>query len=370
MAVIDLIKNKTAKEKAKIKSKEIAKLPNISKHKRKDNYFDGDIEARNITEIDGGIQYFARAWDNLGKPIGFGKDGSVEWERFRVFNPPILVEDPNGIIVRTWVEKDGGKHRDTLKEDPKEALLKDLAHTIKQVGKIGSGVVAGKIGNTVSTFYPDVDRGTRHSSGSSSLGYIWATFINKVTNPGNELDSDTATTISNAWTGSTGTDNWNTLTEPIYIFDTSALPDADTIDSATFSTYGSSKADPTASVPTFNVYKAVTVSNTAIAAGDYNTNEGTAFSTAISYADISVAGYNDWALNATGLLNISATGFSKFCHREAAHVVAASAPTWATWVGNHQYISFSSNETGTTKDPKLVVTHTEASTFVPTVMMF
>src|SRR3990167_1069334 len=36
---------------------------------------------------------------------GFGADGSVEIERFRIYNPPILVDDPNGTIIREWTDE-------------------------------------------------------------------------------------------------------------------------------------------------------------------------------------------------------------------------------------------------------------------------
>src|SRR3990167_8130850 len=45
-------------------------------------------EVKNI-EINGqhGIELFARAWRGT-QQLGFGSDGSVEIERFRIFNPP------------------------------------------------------------------------------------------------------------------------------------------------------------------------------------------------------------------------------------------------------------------------------------------
>src|SRR3989344_2016473 len=50
-------------------------------------------EIQSVQKIEGGIEILARAWKD-GKQLGFGKDGSVEIERFKIFNPPILVDDP------------------------------------------------------------------------------------------------------------------------------------------------------------------------------------------------------------------------------------------------------------------------------------
>ena len=85
-----LLKNKDGKQKAKIKAKEICKVNHIGKTKR------GNLEVKiiSIKEIEGGIEVMARAWKK-GKQLGFGKDGSVDIERFNIYNPPVLVEDDN-----------------------------------------------------------------------------------------------------------------------------------------------------------------------------------------------------------------------------------------------------------------------------------
>ena len=51
-----------------------------------------------IEEIEGGIQIFAQAWNLDGTQVGFGKDGTVDIERFQIINPPILVPDENGDV--------------------------------------------------------------------------------------------------------------------------------------------------------------------------------------------------------------------------------------------------------------------------------
>jgi hypothetical protein len=111
------------------------------------------VEIQKIEKIDGGIQIFARAWKG-DKQLGFGKDGSVEIERFRIFNPPILVDDPEGTIIREWIDDSGAVRQRKLREDPTAAIRADLAHTISIVGKDDANIVAGKVGRTTDTLHP------------------------------------------------------------------------------------------------------------------------------------------------------------------------------------------------------------------------
>ena len=111
-----------------------------------------------------------------GQQLGFGKDGSVEIERFRIFNPPVLVPDPNGEVVRESVDESTGKpkHR-KYREDPVAALRKDLAHTISIVGKDGRSVVKGKVGNTTSTFRPAAGANTPVDGVITNAGSVYST---------------------------------------------------------------------------------------------------------------------------------------------------------------------------------------------------
>src|SRR3990167_4451732 len=86
-------------------------------------------------------------WTPGGKQVGFGKDGTVDIERFVFINPPILVSDPNGDIIREWTDDTTGELKQRkLRESPQEALLQSLAHTISvKKEKFGSErIVRGK----------------------------------------------------------------------------------------------------------------------------------------------------------------------------------------------------------------------------------
>src|SRR3990167_5790290 len=114
----------------------------------------GEVKA---IEINGqhGIELFARAWRGT-QQLGFGADGSVEIERFRIYNPPILIDDPNGTIIRDYIDSNTKQPAQRkLREDPIEAIRQVIAHNAKIVGKENGKIVSGKVGNTTSTFYPD-----------------------------------------------------------------------------------------------------------------------------------------------------------------------------------------------------------------------
>src|SRR3989338_7388092 len=64
----------------------------------------GEVKA---IEVNGqhGVELFARAWRGT-QQLGFGSDGSVEIERFRIFNPPILFDFANVTIIRESINPD------------------------------------------------------------------------------------------------------------------------------------------------------------------------------------------------------------------------------------------------------------------------
>jgi len=178
-SIVNLLVNKTASEKSRIKSAE------ISKHDFKGVYDNAKygvkieiVGSPTPIEVNGqhGIELFARAWQG-NQQLGFGADGTVEIERFRIFNPPILVDDQNGDIIRKWTDTDGNLHQRKLREDQLQAIKETLAHTIKQVGKDNNKIVVGKVGNTTSTFYPDAHpESTSHDAMMASYTRSsWAT---------------------------------------------------------------------------------------------------------------------------------------------------------------------------------------------------
>lgn len=345
-----------AKARATAKGQEIAKLRAIPRTTRSEF----DIEIVSMNAIDGGVEVFARAWKD-GEQIGFGRDGSVEIERFRIFNPPTKVPDPNGPIRRTSVNQITGQpmQKIPLREDPREAVLQVIEQNIKVIPTHGpENIVAGKIGNTTSTFYPDaspestsVDGYVRSNSGGAN------TFL---------TDHDSISS-----TGSNDTQNElyviarpseNPIWRSFALFDTSSIPDTDTIDSATISlqadtSYGNANSAEIVIVDSFPA------SNTAIAAGDmdaFDLHQDTVYSR-VELSAITLDVYTDFTLDSNGIANISKTGVSKFGMRVSLDADLDAGHT-GTIPTNSNGVHFESADNGgTTMDPKLVVVHSAAA---------
>ena len=362
----ELLQNKNAKEKSLIKSREIAKVfKNASSSelaKFTDETYGVEVEILSLASFSKnnchGVEVLAKAWKD-GQPLGFSKDGSVEVERFRFYNPPIMVDDPNGTVER--VRSNGSIRK--LREDPIAAIKESLAHTIKNTGKISGVIVSGKVGNTVSTFYPDPNVESTSVDGMVEQDSTAADFT-AIRNAAGTLSrdnsaDDTAARLESSNINADGF-RWRAIRRGIYLFDTSAIDDADSIDSATLSLSGFAKSDALSATPDINIYSSAPASNTALAAGDYDSLGTTAFSTTITYASFDATNYNDFALNASGLAAITKTGVSKFGSRNANYDVADVDPPYVA-VSNSSLDVDTADTSGTTSDPKLVVTHTAAS---------
>jgi hypothetical protein len=198
---------------------------------------------------------------------------------------------------------------------------------------------------TDSTFYPDPNAETTTVDGYSD--YVDATY----------------STARNAATGETANDSVGSETGPqhslfsgqyyirrtFFLFNTASIPDTDTITSATLSICQSDASHNANSGHTTAVVSSNPASNTAISTADYDQLGTTSFGSA-SYSGTNDT-YKDFSLNSSGLSNISKTGVSKFGQR-GTEDINNSAPT-----GLNQTNIYYADNTGTTRDPKLVVTH-------------
>jgi len=204
-----------------------------------------------------------------------------------------------------------------------------------------------------STFYPDagigndtVDGHCRHWTGSP---ITWADLIAGVGYDAN----GTIDTMAMQMTASAAND-WVSLVRMLFTFDTSDIGSG-TITAATLSLYGSSKVDYLSATPDIGIYASAPADNNALVGGDYDSLGSTAFSTAITYANWATDGYNDFSLNANGRTNINKTGVSTFGARNVNYDVGATEPPWASSQVS-QLVAIAADITGTTSDPKLVVT--------------
>ena len=345
--------NKNFDEKREIKSLEVVKaletnLPPKAEVDFSNNKF--DIEIVKVSKLDKGVEVLARAWRTNKRgnkvQIGFGKDGSVDIERFRIFNVPILVKDDNGTIerkVRDFDEKGNPVVvTEFYREDPKQALLEAVQSTVAvKKQKFGQkNIVKGKIGSTTSTFY----------SGSGD-GYVANSNANFATcrnaSSGSSADHTSSTDGSNTQCS---------LFAAVYYmgrgflpFDTSSLPDGDTIDSATFSLYTISNNN--ADSDTYEAVQTSQASTSSLTTADYDAYTNTSGGS----RSIGSPGYQDITMNATGLTWIDKTGTSKL-GQILGNDLNNTAPT-----GLNRDSYYFSEDSGTTRDPKLVVEHSEAA---------
>ena len=307
-----------------------------------------DIEIVETNVIDGGIEVFARAWKN-GVQLGFGKDGTIDIERFRIFNPPVLVSDPLGDINKDYTNEITGELVvNRFREDPEEAILQSLTHTISNVGKEGTTIIAETIGNTTDTFYSSTGGdGTIRRGPNTQTTWTAArdTADGEVAAAGNVSDFIFADR-------ETGTNF--TVSRQFYPFDTSSIPDTDTISSATFSFYQTNAGSGVRSVGLVQTSQA---SMSSLALADFDTcgavNSATEGATRVTATAVQ---YQDFALNATGLTWIDKTGYTKLGTRLSKDL-DNSAPAAREYIAG----SFA-DETGTANDPKLVVVHSGGET--------
>lgn len=347
--VQQLIEGKSAKERATLKGIEIAKIQNLPRQNVKFSGADYDIEIVQTLAIDGGVSIFARVWNPDGSQIGFGKDGTVDIERFRFFNPPIMVPDGTKSII----DIDGKDVEvDNLKEDPEQALFQSLAHTIK-VKKQSFGsekIVNNRVGNTTDTYYSSMD-GYVQKTGAGST---WASF--------HDASAGTAANTSSSFmsdviTASSTTDTWSGIKRCFILFDTAAIDDADTIDSATLSLYPYSIYNGLSE--SISIVGSTPASETALVTGDFDQLGTTRYASDIEVSSLTNNAYNDFLLNATGESNINLTGKTKF----GAALGGDTDDSPPTWISNEETsVHFRTVEqSGSSADPKLVVEHSVAA---------
>ena len=135
---------------------------------------------------------------------------------------------------------------------------------------------------------------------SPGNAYAWSNIVSQAGTNHTDFTGDTGTIYgySRYDTNPDGS-SWD-IQRSIFIFDTSSLTSSATISDAIFSLNSVSSSGSNA-----NVYTASPASNTDIVNSDHTTYGSTACS-----SDKSITtGWLDWTLNATGISNISKTGY-------------------------------------------------------------
>lgn len=279
--------------------------------------------------------------------------------------------DKRGVGMKEFYIWDSGKNTPTTKQK-KEKIEVDFEKISQRTyvltknvpASFFNGAVFPVFTDTVSTFYPDPNTET-----TSVDGYVlqdtpaprttWSGIRNDTTS---DIVDDSGTTLRTILRKfENDADPWNNMTRSIFLFDTSSLPDTATISAVTLSLYAASKIEAgggfTPAVE-YGIVSSNPTSNTALAVGDYDPAKfgTTDFATRQAYTAITTSAYADFALNASGIANVSLTGISKFAIRVGSDI-DNSEPSGTG--DTYREVNFSSADVaGTTQDPKLVVTYT------------
>lgn len=344
-------------DQANAKAREIAVFGSQSRQSVQFSDAKYDIEIVSMSPIEGGVEVLAKAWTPKGERIGFGIDGSVEIERFKIYNPPVLVPDGT---KKTIMTRETEMVIDNFKKSPVDAILMTVAHSIsvKKQKFTNRKITEGKIGNTTYVFYPHAGTGTAGMDGYLAAwnNYDFPKTWNECYRTYGTADYylDNTSSTGTLEYGHAHSSKFARCGRAFFGFDTSALPDEMSIYSAVFSLYGTGKDNSDGSSPTAGITAALPASNTTIVANDFDNVEHVRFAdTDITYSGFNTAGYNNWTLNATGIASISDTGTTKFAFRFGRDIDNNAPSPAIPHVA--QFSTYQADQTGTTNDPKLTI---------------
>jgi len=204
------------------------------------------------------------------------------------------------------------------------------------------------------TVYPDAHPETTSVDGSTTRNNVLDTWAGIREGNGREAAAGNSADYVVYLISSGTSDRWDTLYRDAFLFDTSSLTDTVTINSATFSLYGTGvKSD--AFSQSITLVSSNPNSNTELVSADYPIGRwgSTEFATRLAISSWNTSAYNDFSLNSNGIANISKTSISKFGTRISADF-DNSPPIWQN-VASSYARSYFAERTGTSQDPKLVV---------------
>ncbi|KKP97242.1 MAG: hypothetical protein UR99_C0017G0025 [Candidatus Moranbacteria bacterium GW2011_GWD2_36_12] len=220
--------------------------------------------------------------------------------------------------------------------------------------------------DTTTTYYPTVDGIVAQYYTTGTNAYSLAQLRSGV---GNTVWDTDASIYIFGITSDVNSAYYRYIMRSIFIFDTSSLTSGASISSASFKFYGNAKLNEGSmwSSAALNLYSAAPASETALAAGDYDSLGSSAYcDTEISYSSFSITGYNTFSLNSTGISAISKTGKTKIGARETYYDLGGNSPTWSTDKAVH-VDGYFSEQTGTDKDPYLEVTYTTGTAYTKSI---
>ncbi len=218
---------------------------------------------------------------------------------------------------------------------------------------------AFSFGFSVLTAYPAAGNNTP-VDGDVSRESVNQTFTNIRAGAGTLAETTPANGVVQL-TASATTNQFSALIRQITLFDTSSLTAGATISATSMSYFGNGKLGNLGS-PEMDIVASTPAATNILAASDYGQLGLTPFASK-TYAAYSTSAYNDFSLDASGIANVSKTGISKFGARLNWDTDNNFTGTWV--LGDvSRFAFYTADQTGTSNDPKLVVTYTTIQTFV------
>lgn len=348
--------NLTAREQANFKGREIAKIGSIPK----ETHGKYQIEITDLKAIEEGVEMYVRAWDLDGTPIGLGVSKKAEKEHTRIFNPSILVDDPNGNIDKSHTDIRGVYFDYHQREDLRERLLMDVEDMVKGFGKKGSAVL-GTVGRTTSIFYSDAGVGSTTSDAViayvDAAGITWASLIGQATGTGINSVSVSDGLFYFVAHGSTA-ERWIRLHRFGMTFSNLTTIGSDTVDSAALAVFGESETAGI-STSTLNFYSFTPADNDTFTTADFDQGGTTAYSdTSLTHTTFTVGSYATSTLNATGIAAVntakSGSGIIGIMAKNSNYDAAGANPPWSVSVESGMFAYTADNGSN---QPKLTVVH-------------
>lgn len=211
------------------------------------------------------------------------------------------------------------------------------------------------------TVYPDAHTESTSVDGRVTRNGVDEAFGTIRAGAGTEVGDSDANNNAAKIVASSTSNQYADITRSIYLFDTSTLADTANITAAVFSLYREGSTDTltggSSANSTWELVASTPASNTALVAADFSQVGSTSFGSSAIHADLTNSVYNNITLNASGLAAISKTGVSKFAIRFKWDL--DNTTTGITWASGGEIRSIVSNAdtSGTSQDPKLVVTY-------------
>jgi len=179
---------------------------------------------------------------------------------------------------------------------------------------------------------------TDGAANSTTGGSSWHSAVTAIGNNSNNMMAINLIRV----TSDTITNQWSQVYRAFYAFNTSALPDTCTIDSATLVLKGYDKKDDVSDgLWELAVFNATLNSEVIVGWTDFNNAGTTQLTDSITYAGWNTSGNNTLTFNSTGLAYFSKTGNTVFCIRDATHDAADELdpnnhdPNWVSYKASY-----------------------------------